>query len=146
MKPQRPYLLRALYDWIVDSDEVPYVLVDARVEGVVVPTEHVKDDQIVLNLSPSAVRGLVFDNDFVMCMSRFDGREFELYLPMASVRAIYCKDNGKGLVFDEDSYSADAGGVVGDSEHGLKQKSESTDSDPDPKKPDPDGSPKLRLV
>ena len=52
MKPQRPYLLRALYDWIVDSGEVPYILVDATVEGVVVPQEHIQDGKIVLNIGP----------------------------------------------------------------------------------------------
>ena len=58
MKSQRPYLLRALYEWIVDSDEVPYVLVDANLEGVQVPAEHVQDGQIVLNIGPGAIRDL----------------------------------------------------------------------------------------
>lgn len=103
MKSQRPYLLRALYEWVVDNDDVPHVLVDATAEGVVVPSEHVKDGQIVLNLGPNAVRDLVLEADYVMCNSRFDGRPFELYLPMASILAIYGRDSRHGMVFpDED--------------------------------------------
>ena len=103
MKAQRPYLLRALYEWVVDSDDVPHVLVDATADRVVVPAEHVKDGQIVINLSPNAVRDLVLEQDYVMCNSRFGGQPFELYLPMASIRAIYGRDSRQGMVFpDED--------------------------------------------
>ena len=103
MKPQRPYLLRGLYDWIIDSDEVPYVLVDAEVEGVSVPLEHVQDGQIVLNLGPSAVRDLHIGEDYVMCSSRFSGKHFELCLPMLSIKAIYCKESGQGMVFPDET-------------------------------------------
>ena len=99
MKAQRPYLLRALYEWIVDSDDVPYVLVKADVDGVQVPAEHVQDGQIVLNVGPSAVRDLVLGDDFVMCNGRFGGRDFELVLPMGSIAAIYSKSSGEGMVF-----------------------------------------------
>ncbi|MEM9620219.1 MAG: ClpXP protease specificity-enhancing factor [Pseudomonadota bacterium] len=108
MKPQRPYLLRALYEWIVDSDEIPYVLVDAEVEGVQVPSEHVVDGQIVLNLSSNAVRDLSLGDEYVMCVSRFGGRSFELCLPILSIKAIYCKDSGQGMVFPEESALAEA--------------------------------------
>ena len=108
MKSQRPYLLRALYDWIVDSDETPYVLVDASIADVVVPTEFVEDGQIVLNMGPNAVRDLVLENDFVMFNSRFAGRAFEIILPMASIKAIYCKDSGEGMVFPEEDITPDA--------------------------------------
>ncbi|MEM7080219.1 MAG: ClpXP protease specificity-enhancing factor SspB [Pseudomonadota bacterium] len=103
MKAQRPYLLRALYQWLLDSDEIPYVLIDAQVEGVQVPEEHIQDGQIVLNIGPSAVRDLVLEDQFVMCSSRFSGRQFELILPMTSVRAIYGKDSGQGMVFPEEA-------------------------------------------
>lgn len=102
MKPQRPYLLRALYEWIIDSDETPYLLVDATVAGVTVPQAHVQDGQIVLNMSPNAVRDLVMDDQFVMCSGRFSGQHFELYLPMHSIRAIYAKDTREGMVFPEE--------------------------------------------
>ena len=97
MKSRRPYLLRALYDWIVDSGEIPNILVDAEIDGVVVPQEHVQDGQIVLNISPQAVRNLNLGDEFVMCEGRFSGRSIELVLPIASIRAIYCRDSGQGL-------------------------------------------------
>ncbi len=102
MKPQRPYLLRALYEWIVDSDEVPYVLVDATVPGVCVPEAHIKDNQIVLNLAPTAVRDLLIEDDVVTCGGRFSGQHFDLYLPMAAIRAIYARDTQLGMVFPEE--------------------------------------------
>ena len=102
MKPQRPYLLRALYDWIVDSDEVPHVLVDAAIDGVVVPTEHVQDGQIVLNIGPGAVRDLFIEDHGVSCGGRFGGKHFDLYLPMASVRAIYGRESQQGMVFPDE--------------------------------------------
>lgn len=109
MKPRRPYLLRAVYEWIVDCDEVPNILVDTEVDGVVVPTEFVEDGQIVLNISPSAVRDLSLGNEFVMCSGRFAGRSFEITLPIESIRAIYCRDSGQGLAFeDEDFATADS--------------------------------------
>lgn len=102
MKPQRPYLLKALYDWIVDSDEVPYVLVDATVDGVQVPQQHVQDGQIVLNLGPNAVRDLVIEEQHVMCGGRFGGQHFDICLPMAAVLAIYAKDTRQGMVFPDE--------------------------------------------
>ena len=102
MKSQRPYLLRALYDWIVDSEEVPYILVDATVPGVEVPNEHVKDGQIVLNIGPNAVRDLQLGDEWVMFSSRFNGRVFEVQLPMSGIKAIYARGTGDGLAFPEE--------------------------------------------
>ncbi|MCR9261528.1 MAG: ClpXP protease specificity-enhancing factor [Pseudomonadaceae bacterium] len=132
MKPQRPYLLRALYEWIIDSDEIPYLLVDATVEGVSVPEAHVQDGQIVLNMSPNAVRDLVMDDAFVMCSGRFSGQHFELYLPMNSIRAIYAKDTREGMVFPEEEAL-----TVGPTE--ADQRRNNSDAPPDNK-------PGLRLV
>ena len=106
MKPQRPYLLRAIYEWIQDCGEIPYLLVDASIPDVVVPTEHVEDGQIVLNIGANAIRDLELGDEFVMFSSRFDGRVMELSLPIASIKAIYCKDSGEGLVFPEESLGA----------------------------------------
>ncbi len=110
MKSQRPYLLRALYAWIIDSDEVPYVLVDTTIADVQVPPEHIQDGQIVLNLGPDAVRDLIIDDEFVSCGGRFGGQRFELYLPMASIRAIYAKDMDQGMVLPDDALADAAAG------------------------------------
>jgi stringent starvation protein B len=139
VKRRRPYLLRALYEWIVDSGEVPNVLVDAEIDGVVVPSEHVRDGQIVLNISPQAVRNLSLGNDYVMCEGRFSGRSVELILPIKSVRAIYCRDSGQGLAFDDEDLLEGEG----DAELGadVTQASQPTNG-PKP----PGDKPKLRLV
>jgi stringent starvation protein B len=92
-------------DWILDSGQTPYVLIDAAVPGVAVPPEHVKDGRIVLNLSPSAVRGLDIGRAAVTCDGRFGGRSFALYLPMASVVAIYARESGEGMVFESESFA-----------------------------------------
>ena len=140
MKPRRPYLLRALYEWIVDSGEIPNVLIDAEIDGVVVPEEHVRDGQIVLNISPQAVRNLNLGDDFVMCEGRFSGRSMELILPIISIRAIYCRDSGQGLAFDdEDMHVEDAEEVALQSAGVLSEDAG--------KGPDNDGPrPTLRLV
>ena len=139
MKRRRPYLLRALYEWIVDSGEVPNVLVDAEIEGVVVPQEHVRDGQIVLNISPQAVRNLSLGNEYVMCEGRFSGRSVELILPIESVRAIYCRDSGQGLAFDDEDLLEDETGEESGAEFSQANKPET--------EPKPSGDkPKLRLV
>ena len=107
MTPQRPYLLRALYEWLVDNNDVPYVLVDATCDGVMVPAEHVKDGQIVLNIGPEAVRDLHMEQDYVMCSSRFDGRAFELYLPIAGILAVYGRDTRQGMVFPDEEFTSE---------------------------------------
>ena len=73
MSSSRPYLTRALYEWIVDNDCTPYILANAMVEGVLVPEQYIKDDQIVLNISPSAVVGLELNDDEIHFNGRFGG-------------------------------------------------------------------------
>lgn len=100
MKSSRPYIMRALYDWIIDNHCTPYVLVDASVDGVVVPSQYVKDDQIVLNISPDAVVDLHISNDAVGFNGRFGGVATDVYVPVAAVIGIYARENGQGMVFD----------------------------------------------
>ena len=100
MTPSRPYIMRALYEWIVDNDCTPYMLVDAAVSDVLVPQQFVKDGQIVLNISPSAVVELNIANDAVSFNGRFGGVAFDIYVPVAAVIGIYARENGQGMVFD----------------------------------------------
>ena len=100
MTPTRGYFVRALYEWIVDNKCTPYLLVDACYSKVAVPTEFVDDGKIVLNLTPSAVRHLHMDNEFVQFSARFGGRSQEIYLPMGAILAIYANENGKGMFFE----------------------------------------------
>ena len=100
MTSSRPYIMRALYEWIVDNECTPYVLVDASVQGVVVPEQYVKDDQIVLNISPDAVVDLNISNNAVAFNGRFGGVATDVYVPITSVVGIYARENGQGMVFD----------------------------------------------
>jgi len=98
----RPYIMRALYEWIVDNDCTPYVLVDASVSQVMVPRQYVKDNQIVLNISPEAVVDLKISNEAVSFNGRFGGVATDVYVPIAAVVGIYARENGQGMVFDPD--------------------------------------------
>ena len=98
--PKRPYLLRAYYDWLVDNNFTPYLVVDATYLGVNVPVEYVKDGQIVLNLSANATGNLQLTNDFIQFNARFKGVSRELYIPMGAALAIYARENGDGVMFE----------------------------------------------
>lgn len=99
MTPRRPYLIRAIYDWILDNDCTPFLLVDCRKEGVAVPGDHVQDGKIVLNVNPSAVQGLALGNELIRFQARFGGQPFEVVLPPAAVLAVYARENGEGMMF-----------------------------------------------
>ena len=100
MTPSRPYIMRALYEWIVENDCTPYLLVDAAISDVLVPQQYVKDGQIVLNVSPGAVMDLNISNDAVTFNGRFGGVAFDIYVPVGAVMGIYARENGQGMVFD----------------------------------------------
>ena len=102
MTPSRPYLIRALYEWIVDNGLTPYVLVDAEDEQVVVPRQFVEGGKIVLNINPGAVQNLELGNAFVEMDARFSGAPMHVSVPVMSVLAIYARENGKGMVFTEE--------------------------------------------
>lgn len=107
MGSNRPYLLRAIHEWIVDSGYTPHLLVDANVPDCVVPQQFVKDGVIVLNISPSAVKDLSLGNQFVMFNARFGGIAREITVPLAAVRAIYARENGQGMAFEGENGGGD---------------------------------------
>lgn len=100
MSSNRSYLIRAMYEWILDNDCTPYLLVDAATPNTEVPQQFVKDGQIVLNLAPSAVVSLVMDRAAIQCSARFGGVPMSLYVPTGAVLGIYAKENGQGMIFD----------------------------------------------
>ncbi|MBD1389917.1 ClpXP protease specificity-enhancing factor [Neiella sp. HB171785] len=100
MTPSRPYLLRAFYEWLVDNDLTPHLVVDAEQPDVEVPRQFVQNGQIVLNIAPAAVSQLQMTNDVVSCSARFGGKPELLYVPMWAVKAIYARENGAGTVFE----------------------------------------------
>jgi stringent starvation protein B len=101
MSSSRPYLIRALYEWIVDNHCTPYLLVDARAQGVEVPQEHVnKDGQIILNIAPISVVDLDMLGESISFNARFGGVPQQLFVPTYAVLGIYARENGQGMVFE----------------------------------------------
>ena len=107
MTPNRPYLLRAFFDWIVDNECTPHLVVDAGFANVQVPTQFVQDGQIVLNISPSAVTQFSLDLTQLSFNARFGGQPMQVYVPLGAVLAIYARENGEGTVFTTDEFLED---------------------------------------
>jgi stringent starvation protein B len=102
MNSTRPYLIRAFYEWIVDSDCTPHIVVNAEAKDVMVPREFVEGGQIVLNISMPAVQNLALNNEAVSFQARFGGVAHDVYVPVTAVMAIYARENGRGMVFSEE--------------------------------------------
>jgi len=134
MNSSRPYLLRALYEWIVDNQCTPHLLVNSDYPQVRVPPGFASDGQIVLNVSPSAVRYLEMDNQAVSFEGRIGGVAHRLYVPCAAVLAIYARENGQGMVFELEAPEAEAV---------LAEEEGATPQDEPPK---PGGRPSLKVV
>ncbi|HEY3699349.1 MAG TPA: ClpXP protease specificity-enhancing factor, partial [Spongiibacteraceae bacterium] len=100
MTSSRPYLTRALYEWILDNGCTPYVVVNASRDDVQVPRAYVKDGQIVLNIAPTAIVGLKLNNDALEFNARFAGVAMQVYVPMSAVLGIYARENGQGMIFE----------------------------------------------
>jgi len=134
MTSSRPYLIRAMYQWITDNGMTPHLLVDVAVDGVQVPAEHVQNGKIILNIAPMAIGSLVLADDEITFNARFSGQSMSIYIPIEAVLAVYAKENGQGMMFTDDD-----GAVSSDD-----------DSDPDPDDPGSGGSkakrPNLRVV
>lgn len=103
MTSNRPYLLRAVHEWICDNGLTPHIVVDAGKPGVQVPPQAVKDGRVVLNLAPRAVTRLEIGNDAITFMARFGGVSQAVSVPIAAVQAIYARENGQGMLMAEDS-------------------------------------------
>lgn len=110
MTSSRPYLVRALNEWILDNGGTPHIVVDAGVQGVEVPQDYVSNGQIVLNISASAVQGLSVDNEALSFSARFGGVPMQVWVPIRGVMAIYAKENGQGMVFGREPGSPDPEG------------------------------------
>lgn len=104
MTSSKPYLIRALYDWIVDNSLTPYIVVQAKADGVSVPQQYVnKDGQIVLNIAPRAVLALDLGDEAVAFNARFGGIPTDIYVPCFAVLGIYARENGQGMMFEPEA-------------------------------------------
>ncbi|WP_218352224.1 ClpXP protease specificity-enhancing factor [Alteromonas lipotrueiana] len=150
MTPNQPYLLKAFFDWIVDNQMTPYIVVDATNRLVEVPQEFVKEGQIVLNVSPSACVNFAMDLEFISFQARFGGQPQNLSMPCQAVLAIYARENGAGTVFavEEDLASADsADSIEREIEPSSRPSADVSEADSDnapvpPKK----GKPNLKII
>ena len=102
MKSRRPYLLRAMHEWISDSDCTPHIVVDASMKGVDVPRQYVRDGKIVLNLSWNATGQLSMGSDEICFNGRFGGASMTVRIPIDAVLAVYARETGQGMIFAED--------------------------------------------
>ncbi len=126
MTSSRPYMVRALYEWIIDNDMTPYLLVDATVAAVQVPHQFIEEGKIVLNISPSATEAMILGNQLIEFSARFSGVEEVVSVPTEAVLAIYARENGQGMLFaDENGQGAPP---------------------PDGEPPSPSNKPQLRVV
>lgn len=133
MTPNQPYLLRAFYEWIVDNNLTPYIVVDAHYAGTQVPQEFVQDGQIVLNMSPASTGNLQLGLNDIMFDARFGGVPRNIVVPCPAVLAIYAKENGAGTVFTvEENIASDE----------VENKTVTNEADQKPKK----GKPTLTVV
>jgi stringent starvation protein B len=160
LSPRRPYLLRAFYEWLLDNQLTPHLVVDIMLPGVQVPMEYARDGQIVLNIAPRAVGNLELANDEVRFNARFGGVPRNVSVPLAAVLAIYARENGAGTMFEpEAAYDEDAESYNDDSEVDTGSESETVmsvidgdkpdhddDNDPDDTPPPRGGRPALRVV
>ncbi|MFT4591522.1 MAG: stringent starvation protein B [Gammaproteobacteria bacterium] len=129
---KRPYLLRALHEWMTDNNETPLLVVDAAHAGVQAPGEYAEQGKLILNVSYSATSSLLIGNDAVTFSARFNGRPMNLLVPIDAVMAVYGRESGEGMVF---SVAEDEVAVTGDST--------AADSVPKPPKT---GRPQLKVV
>jgi len=105
MTSQKPYLIRAIYDWLLDNGATPYLLVNTTYEGVKVPEAFINDNKIVLNIAPDAVQHYQADNEWVSFSARFSGKPMELFIPIEAVLGLYGKENNQGMFFTDDETS-----------------------------------------
>ncbi|EAA7091109.1 ClpXP protease specificity-enhancing factor [Salmonella enterica] len=159
LTPRRPYLLRAFYEWLLDNQLTPHLVVDVMLPGVHVPMEYARDGQIVLNIAPRAVGNLELSNDEVRFNARFGGVPRQVSVPLAAVLAIYARENGAGTMFEpEAAYDEDAEGFNDDADvdnggsetvmsviDGTKPDSDDN-NDPDDTPPPRGSRPALRVV
>lgn len=160
MTPRRPYLLRAFYDWLLDNQLTPHLVVDVMRPGVQVPMEFARDGQIVLNVAPRAVGNLQLGDNEVSFNARFGGIPRQVSVPMAAVLAIYARENGAGTMFEPEAGYETEGAFAGlESEtipteslmsviDGDRPDSSDGDQNPDDEPPQPPrgNRPALRVV
>jgi len=120
MTSNKPYLIRALNEWILENKMTPFLLVDANIEGVEVPQQHIRDGKIILNIAPGAVEEIAFEDKWIYFSARFSGQAFMINVPINAVLAIYAKENSRGMMFAGDEPLVEDNTKLGGKEPGNK--------------------------
>lgn len=110
MTDSKPYLIRAIYEWICDNEQTPYLYIDTRFNNLLLPEHLYAENPLVLNISPSACQDLQLGNDEITFQARFAGQAFDIYLPIGAIMAIVARENGQGMTFEvvlDESNSSD---------------------------------------
>ncbi len=107
MLSSKPYLIRAIIEWIIDNGLTPHMLINTTFPGTVVPAQFVQDNRIVLNISVTAAHNLNLGNDQITFAARFSGKPYEIHIPVDAVMAVYASENGKGMVFQDDEITVE---------------------------------------
>lgn len=110
MTSSKPYLLRALYEWILDNENTPYILVDTGSDQVLIPRGISSDGKVVLNLAPAAIQDLEMTNEHISFSARFNGAAEQIFCPVASLLAIYARENGEGMMFPAEETDSESPG------------------------------------
>jgi len=106
LSSQKPYFIRAVFDWLMDNNLTPHLSVDASYPDTQIPDEYVNDGKIVMNIAADAVRNFHVDNDWISFSARFGGKPMEIFIPIAAVMGIYAQENNEGLFFTADTAPA----------------------------------------
>lgn len=141
--PLQPYLLIAYYEWILDNEWTPQILVDTSHPQVDVPLQFANDGKIVLNIAPTAVANFELNHDHVSFNARFSGQSLSLYIPASAIIAIYARENDQGIMFSANMYAEEK------NDTGLEavETDDREDDGPDDEPPKPTkGKPKLKVV
>ncbi|WP_458527175.1 ClpXP protease specificity-enhancing factor [Onishia taeanensis] len=159
MLSSRPYLARALYQWLLDNDQTPHIVVDAKQPGVEVPEQFVQNGQIVLNIAPQAVEELFIENEAISFSARFGGKPMRVMVPTDALIALYARENGVGMVFghepvmpghEAEEANAETDEDASDQRPSLSSVEEAGDEvaadEGDAPKAPPKGRPSLRVI
>lgn len=143
MTPKRPYLFRAMYEWILDNHLTPHIVVDTTVPEVQVPPAYIEDDKITLNLAPQAVTGFAMNNEALEFKASFGGRLLHLYVPMEAIIVVYALENNHCLVFGPHEINK---GIIVNMTDGPEDEGESGEGGGEKTSERPKGPPKLSIV
>jgi|SRR5690554_5553609 len=147
MTPKRPYVARALYEWLLDNQLTPHVVIDANYPGTEVPQEFVQDGQIVLNIHPEATTAFEMGELELSFQARFGGVPRKVVVPFGALLAIYARENGAGSIFEpESAYDEVEASLVPAPELAPNPDSNTSDSDSDAPKPTRKGKPQLKVI